>query len=478
MAQFSHLTEIITTVPAILFWIFYALSSGLLLILAITDSTYYIIHKERWLQQFNYWYHWLTLFLKLTLANGIVLAAVLAFNWAGFWGKAPFITSPVSVGSEIFIMAVASILLYFLSKKRNSFTPKHYLAVVWTSGIFFNLALWWPVAVSAWAECPLGTYVIASDMTLAISHPSWVIASPLAALKFFHMVTSCWVIGATFVISTCCLHILRQKQGLEQYQTSIFIGLTAAFLGLILTMCIGDSTGYTVAKQQPMKMAAIQDIEKGGKEMPFTVIAPVKFSNLLSRLSTHSNFGFVPGKEDVISGGYALPEGGIAKSFQQKHDLAIQSLQTRKNISNNRQEQQFRYESQYSGYAHLDNAAQVRPTSKIHFWAFRIMIGAGFLLMLLIGALIYLFINKNSTWNKRILMLNIFACPLAIICTVCGWIIAEFGKFPWAITEFLPVSEAISQYSPTTLYIELAVIVILHTISISIIVRNNKITQL
>ena len=474
MFQPSTLTQIITTIPAILFWGFFSLSSGLLLLLAIIESIHFFVRKDRWIQYFNYWRQWLSSFLWLTLASWVGLLAVLAINWSNLFLKVPFIISPVSVGCEIFVILVAAILLYLMQKKRERFSAKNHLIVTWLSGLFFNLTLWWPVAISAWAECPLGTLVNSNDMTLSYSNLSWVVLSPLAALKFFHMMTSCWVVGATFFTSICCVNYLR-NQALEKDKTCIFIGITVTFLSLVLTMCIGDSTGYTVAKQQPMKMATIQDIEKGGKQMPFTLFGPITFSNMLSRLSTHSNFGFVPGKEDVVNGGYALPEGGMAKSFQEKHDLALQAFKTRHGINDERQEQQFRYESQYLGYASLNSPSQTKLSSDIFFWAFRIMIGTGFFLLLLLGSLIYALISNTSTWSNRILRVNILTFPLALCCTLCGWFIAEFGKYPWAITDFITVSDVLPHYPTFIYYAELILVILLSIALIFFSIRKNKI---
>ena len=449
------LTEILTTVPAALFWICFALASGLLLVTAVIKTTFYIVRDNSWKEYAFYWERWTNIFIRATAMSGIPFVIVAGINWANLWKAAPFISSAWSAGSEALMIGTA-LLLTVWSRKKSEAITKQNVITAWLLGISFNMILWWPIAVSAWMECPLGTFVNASDLTLGFSHLSWIVFSPLAALKFFHMTASCWVVGAMFLVAQSCRHLLCHAH--EKARTGIFAGAALAILALVLTMCIGDSTGYTVSKQQPMKMAAIQQVDKGGKEMPFSIIGPVKVPNMLSRLATHSNFGFFPGMDDVVDGGYHLPEGGVAKPLTEKHDLANRALQTRKIIKDDYTQQLFRYESQYIGYSQLNSPAQLKPQTQAYYWAFRIMIGAGLLLIVLLAGLIYALIQEKTAWRDCLLKINSHTYLLALCCTLCGWYIAEFGKYPWAVTDLLTAEAAVSAFPTYIICIELAIV--------------------
>ena len=452
------LTEILTTVPASLFWICFALASGLLLVTAVIKTTFYIVRDNSWKEYALYWERWTNVFIRATAMSGIPFVIVAGINWANLWRTVPFISSAWSVGVEAVIIGITLLLSVLVRKKPETITKRN-VTMTWLLGLSFNLTLWWPIAVSAWMECPLGTFVNAPDLTLGFSHLSWIVFSPLAALKFFHMVASCWVIGAVFLVSLSCRHLLQHTQ--EKARTGIIAGSALAILAMVLTMCIGDSTGYTVSKQQPMKMAAIQQVDKGGKEMAFSIIGPVKVPKMLSRLATHSNFGFFPGMDDVAGGGYRLPEGGVAKSLTEKHGLANHALQIRQDIKDDYTQQLFRYESQYIGYSQLNSPARLKPQTQAYYWAFRIMIGAGLLLIVLLAGLIYALVQEKAPWREYLLRINSYTYLLALCCTLCGWFIAEFGKYPWAVTDLLTAEAAVSAYPIYIICIELAVMLAL-----------------
>ena len=53
----------------------------------------------------------------------------------------------------------------------------------------------------------------------------------------------------------------------------------------------------------------------------------------------------------------------------------------------------------------------------------------------------------NARWHKPFCHLAILSIPLAYICSVSGWIVAEVGRQPWTIQDLMPNSIAISDLS-------------------------------
>jgi len=127
------------------------------------------------------------------------------------------------------------------------------------------------------------------------------------------------------------------------------------------------------------------------------------------------------------------------------------------------------------GYGHLSAPEDVVPPVGVVFWAFRLMIGLGMLVALvLLLALIAVWKDKLGSW-KWLLWAAIVCIPLAYICGQCGWIVAEVGRQPWTIQGLLPVNVAISSLSAgqvmTTFFIFLAVFALFLTIEIRILLR-------
>ncbi len=78
------------------------------------------------------------------------------------------------------------------------------------------------------------------------------------------------------------------------------------------------------------------------------------------------------------------------------------------------------------------------------FWAFRIMVGIGFFLILLTGTFFVLSARRKLDRHPFLLRIAVFAIPLPWIAAEMGWIVAEFGRQPWVIEGILPTAVGVS----------------------------------
>jgi len=119
------------------------------------------------------------------------------------------------------------------------------------------------------------------------------------------------------------------------------------------------------------------------------------------------------------------------------------------------------------------------------FWSFRLMIGLGMLMALML-LLALIFAWKDKLENKKWFFIAALVCiPLVYICGQCGWIVAEVGRQPWTIQGLLPVNVAISGLGAgavkTTFFLFLAVFALFLVIEIRIMLgaigKGPKITE-
>jgi cytochrome d ubiquinol oxidase subunit I len=84
------------------------------------------------------------------------------------------------------------------------------------------------------------------------------------------------------------------------------------------------------------------------------------------------------------------------------------------------------------------------PPVTITFWAFRIMVGVGLLMVLL--ALLAVLKPKIKILNKNrlLLWLLIPAMTLPYIATTSGWILTEEARQPWIVYGLQKVQDAVS----------------------------------
>jgi cytochrome d ubiquinol oxidase subunit I len=107
-----------------------------------------------------------------------------------------------------------------------------------------------------------------------------------------------------------------------------------------------------------------------------------------------------------------------------------------------------------------DSIPQVAPL----FWSFRIMVAAGFW-MLLLFVLGFYYNAKRIIQDKRwLLRAFLWSIPVPWIAVETGWFVAEFGRQPWAIGEVLPTFIATSTLTATHLMISLSGFIAFYTL--------------
>lgn len=233
------------------------------------------------------------------------------------------------------------------------------------------------------------------------------------------------------------------------------------------------------------------DYAKGG-EAPLRIAIP----NGLSVLATHSLDGYVPGINDLLNG-YVHPDGKRELSAEEKMERgrrAITALAEYRKLkaadANDKRlpelAAQLQRDMPYFGYGYIKDRAELVPYIPINFYAFRVMVGVGTLLVLfflVIGHVAWrqdITVRRCWLWLWALLML-----PLTYLASEAGWIVAELGRQPWAIQDMLPTMAAVSDISTssvaTTFFIFLILFTVLLIAEIRImcrVIKNYKPEQL
>src|SRR5262249_14880210 len=92
----------------------------------------------------------------------------------------------------------------------------------------------------------------------------------------------------------------------------------------------------------------------------------------------------------------------------------------------------------------IDRAAwSTVPNVPVLFWSFRIMVGLGFFFIFLFAAALYL-ATRTRLEKRWFLRLALYSLPLPWVAAELGWIVAEYGRQPWAIDGVLPTFLGVS----------------------------------
>lgn len=485
-------------------WLFVPLTIGLSLIVAIMETIYVRTGQIRWK---NITKFWMTLFginFACGIATGIILEFEFGTNWSNYsWFVGDIFGAPLAIeGLLAFFMEATFVAVMFFGWKKVS--KGFHLASTWLVAIGVSLSALWILIANAWMQNPVGMEFDPAQMR-NVMDDFWAVAlNPVAINKFFHAVTSGWVLAAVFVIGVSSW-LLFKKSNVQVAKDSMKIASWVGLAGCVLVMWTGDGSAVEVARVQPMKLAAMEGLYDGkcGQElvgigmvnpnkkpgddldaMLFSIDIPYG----LSILANHSVNSFVPGINDLIEGIELTPEGDTIRTVSyaerieigKKAQEALRAYGEAQLIGDKAQMEEYakiiKENYKYFGYGFLDAPEQAVPNIPLTFYSFRIMVIAGGYLLLLFIALIFISYRKTKFLeNKWLCWLGLISVPIVWICSQAGWIVAEVGRQPWVIQDVLPTGAAISDISSgavqATFWIFAAIFTLLLIAEISIMLK-------
>jgi cytochrome d ubiquinol oxidase subunit I len=184
----------------------------------------------------------------------------------------------------------------------------------------------------------------------------------------------------------------------------------------------------------------------------------IKFEipNVLSYMAYLDPHAFVPGINDLVNGNqehHILPaaekieRGKIARSTlrefkaaKKRGDTKTYHLLKAKFEDPSFKENYFKY----FGYGFLNHPNSLIPNVPLSFYSFHIMVLFGFFFILLFFLVIRFIYTGSIVRRRKFLMLLLFSIPLPYIAGQAGWIVAEAGRQPWVIQDYLPTMAAVS----------------------------------
>jgi cytochrome d ubiquinol oxidase subunit I len=109
-------------------------------------------------------------------------------------------------------------------------------------------------------------------------------------------------------------------------------------------------------------------------------------------------------------------------------------------------------------------AASTIPNVPVLFWSFRIMVACGLWFILLFGVAFWLASTRKLERHRWFLTIALYSMPLPWVAAELGWIVAEYGRQPWAIEGILPTALGVSSVSTGQVLTSLAGFVLFYTI--------------
>jgi cytochrome d ubiquinol oxidase subunit I len=359
---------------------------------------------------------WVKIF-ALTFAMGVVSGITMSFqfgtNWPGYMEKVGNIAGPL-LGYEVltaFFLEATFLGVMLFGMERVS-TRVHILSAVMV-GLGTTLSAFWILALNSWMQTPAG-HVMDGDALIA---GDWVavIFNPSFPYRFTHMMLASGLTASFLVAGLSAWRLLQNAADAGAGRT-LRAGVLVAAVLAPLQVFVGDLHGLNTLEHQPAKIAAVEAIWNTGKGVPLVLFA-------------------IP-NETERRNDYAIEVPKLA-SFVLKHD----------------------FEAELQG---LEDFAPDHPPVAPVFFAFRIMVGVG---MLMLGlAWFGAWRLRKGTPPRWLLWAFAGMTFSGWIATLAGWIVTEVGRQPWLVTGILRTADAVGRVPEAALGASLAGYVFVYSV--------------
>lgn len=451
--------------------------------MAVMETIYVIRKVDFWKHAARFWMKIFGINFALGVATGIILEFEFGTNFSNYsWFVGDIFGAPLAI-EGIFAFFIEATFIAVMLFGWGRVSKGFHLASTWLTAFGASLSALWILIANGWMQHPVGM-VFNPDTVRNEMVDFWaVVSNPVAVSKFFHSVLCGWMTGAVVVIGISSWYLLRRRE--QRFALgSIRVAAVVGIVGTVALMFSGDRSAVHVAEYQPMKLAAAEGLQRGGARAPFSIVPGVEIPGMLSFLATGDFDGHVPGIQDILDG-YVDGNGTrhpSATEMMARGDTALSAFRTYREAKGSDPElaaaarATLMENAGYFGYGYISSEEELVPPVGLVYWAFRVMVGLGCFLLLVMILAFYYVRRETLEKNRWFLWICVLSIPLVYLSGQAGWIVAEVGRQPWAIQGLLPVKAGVSSVSvgavQTTFFLFLGIFTLFLAIEIRILIRT------
>jgi len=370
---------------------------------------------------YQFWVKIFALTFALGVVSGITMSFQFGTNWPGFMEKVGNVAGPLLAYEVLTAFFLEATMLGVMLFGRERVSERMHTLATFLVAAGTSMSAFWILALNSWMHTPAGFEMIDGQAHVT----SWlaVIFNPSFPYRFTHMMLASGLTVAFLVAGLSAYRWLRDDRGPE-VRVGLKTGIYLAAVLIPLQIIAGDLHGLNTLEHQPAKVAAMEGIWQTQRGAPAVLFA-------IPDEATRSN------KFEI-----AIPK---LASLYLTHDI----------------------NGEVKG---LDDFKGAHPPVGPVFWAFRIMVGTG-LLMLAVSWLCtwQLAPWKKATlnapgrelkrWQAQVLVAMTFAGWLALL---AGWYTTEIGRQPWLVSGILTAADAASNVTAPRIALTLALYLTLY----------------
>ncbi|KLU15187.1 MULTISPECIES: cytochrome ubiquinol oxidase subunit I [Xenorhabdus] len=484
MFDIVELSRLQFALTAMYHFLFVPLTLGMAFLLAIMETVYVLSGKQIYKDMTKFWGKLFGINFALGVATGLTMEFQFGTNWSYFSHYVGDIFgAPLAIeGLMAFFLESTFVGLFFFGWDRLS--KKQHLAVTWLVALGSNFSALWILIANGWMQNPIASDFNFETMRMEMVSFSELVLNPVAQVKFVHTVAAGYVTGAVFVLGISSYYLLKGHD-LGFAKRSFAIAASFGMAAVLSVIVLGDESGYEMGDVQKTKLAAIEaEWETQPPPASFTLIGlpdqdkmenkySIQIPYVLGLIATRSTDTPVVGLRDLMSQHEQRIRNGI-KAYQLLEELRAGNVDPSVRSAFNESKKDLGYGMLVKRYTqNVTDATEVQikaaakdsiPRVAPLYFAFRIMVAAGFIMLLVIGLSFLSVLRNRIGQHKWLLRAALFSIPLPWIAVEAGWFVAEYGRQPWAIGEVLPTAVAASTRSVGDLIFSMVLICGLYTL--------------
>ncbi|MFN2275358.1 MAG: cytochrome ubiquinol oxidase subunit I [Anaerolineales bacterium] len=393
-------------ITSVYHFFFVPLTLGLSILVALMETIYVRTGDETYKRMAKFWGK---LFL-INFAMGVVTGIVMEFQFGMNWSEYSRFVGDI-FGAPL---AIEALLAFFLESTFlgiwvfgwERLSKGLHAATIWLVAIGSNLSALWILIANSFMQEPVG-YGLA-DGNLVMTDFFTLLGNPHVWVQFPHVLASGMTTAAFFVLGISAYNLLRGNREEPLFRRSFRWASVYGIVAVALVIVIGHSQAQHMVQAQPMKMAAAEALWETSDPAPLSLLT----------------IGDLSGTREVWSIRIPRLLSFLAYNRFDGQIIGLNDLQRA-------------YEMQYGPGNYV-------PLLPITYWTFRLMVGAGFLMLGLAGYALYLVIRNRFPNPGRLFRWLPLAIGLPYLANTTGWLLTELGRQPWIVFGLQKTADASS----------------------------------
>ncbi len=405
-----------------------AFTVGLGSYIALLEGLHFATRRPVYLRLSTFWTRIFAVAFGMGVVSGVVMPFQLGTNWSRYADVTANVLGPLFAYEALTAFFLEAAFLGVLLFGRKLVPPwAHVLAAVMiAAGTLFSS--FWILSANSWMQTPAGYTV--SDGRFYTTSWSEIVFNPSFPYRLAHTVVAFYVTTG-FVVLGVAAYTLRRGRFWEEGRTMMSMTLGLLTVLVPLQVMLGDLHGLNTREYQPAKLAAIEAHWQTGSRVPIIL--------------------------------FALPDPAAERNRAEISVPLLGSLILAHDIN-----------GVVRGLK--DWPPDQRPPVAIPFFAFRLMVGLGLVMLALVCAGWWLRWRRRlfeSAWYLRVCQL---ALPIGFVAVIAGWVTTEVGRQPWTVYGLLRTSDSTSPVLTggdvlVSLLVYVAVYLIVYPIGVALMVR-------